>query len=246
MDSKVLSTAYRSCLVMPLSLNDSMVGVISLYSDQPEDFTQDHLRFMDTISDHAATSIRNAIIYEETQEDAFTDELTGLPHLRYFNNFVEQELKRFSRTGQPLTLLMMDLEHFKEVNDKFGHKIGNRILIEIAHFLRDQLRESDTCIRYAGDEFIAILPRVGRTQAKHAIRRIQKALDNHQIMISEHRFVQVGISIGAASFPEDGRQPDLLLIVADQAMYKNKFRRRKEKPCPAGVVRFDRHADKSS
>jgi diguanylate cyclase (GGDEF)-like protein/putative nucleotidyltransferase with HDIG domain len=246
MDSKILSIAYRSCMVIPLSLNDSIVGVISLYSDQPEDYSQDHLRFMETIADHAATAIRNAIIYEETQEDAYTDEMTGLYNLRYFNTFIERELKRFGRTGEPLTLLMMDLEYFKDVNDRFGHKIGNRILIEVAHFLREQLRDSDTCIRYAGDEFIAVLPCVGKDQAQHAINRIQKGLDGHQIMIDEHSFVQVGISIGAASFPEDGRQADLLLIVADQAMYKNKFKRRQGKSYPAGVVRFDRIVEESS
>ena len=246
MDSEVLSTAYRSCLVMPLYLNESIVGVISLYSDQPEDYSQDHLRFMETIADHAANAIRNSIIYEETQEDAYTDELTGLPNLRYFNGFIERELKRSGRAGQPLTLLMMDLEQFKEVNDKFGHKTGNRILIEIAHFLRDQLRDSDTCVRYAGDEFIAVLPRAGRAQAKKAIRRIQEALDANQMMVDEHNAVQVGISIGAASFPEDGRQADLLLVVADQAMYKDKFHRRKNKKYPAGVVRFDRSSKESS
>ena len=246
MDSEVLSTAYRSCLVMPLYLNESIVGIISLYSDQPEDYSQDHLRFMETIADHAANAIRNSIIYEETQEDAYTDELTGLPNLRYFNGFIERELKRSGRAGQPLTMLMMDLEQFKEVNDKFGHKTGNRILIEIAHFLRDQLRDSDTCVRYAGDEFIAVLPRVGREQSKKAIRRIQEALDANQMMVDEHNSVQVGISIGAASFPEDGRQADLLLVVADQAMYKDKFHRRKNKKYPEGVVRFDRSSEKSS
>jgi len=241
-DSEVLSTSYRSCLVMPLSLNNSIVGVISLYSDKPDNYSQDNLRFMETIADHAATAIRNAIIYEESQEDAHTDELTGLPNLRFFNNFIERELKRSGRTGQPLSLLMMDLEHFKEVNDKYGHKIGNRILIGIAHFLRDQLRDSDTCIRYAGDEFIAVLPQAGKDQAKHAILRIQEALDDYKFMVDEDNFVQVGISIGASSFPENGRQADLLLVVADHAMYKDKFRRRKGKKYPAGVIRFDKGA----
>ena len=97
MDSEILSTAYRSCLVMPLSLNNSIVGVISLYSDQPENYSHDHLRFMETIADHAAPAIRTAIIYEQTQEHAHTDELTGLPNLRYFNSLIYRELKRSCR-----------------------------------------------------------------------------------------------------------------------------------------------------
>ena len=245
MGSEVLHSAYRSCLVMPLSLNNSIVGVISLYSDQPDDYQQDHLRFMETIADPAATAIRNAIIYEQSEENAYTDVLTGLPNLRFFHVFMERELKRFANLGQPVTLLMMDLESFKEINDRFGHKTGDRILVEIATLLNSHLRESDTCVRYAGDEFIAILPGVSKDNATYAIKRIQNALDEHRIMINEHDSAQVGISIGAATFPEDGREPDILLVVADQAMYKNKAARQKKK-YPSEVIRFGRDtADKS-
>lgn len=246
MDSEVLHSAYRSCLVMPLSLNNSIVGVISLYSDQPDDYHQDHLRFMETIADPAATAIRNAIIYEQSEENSYTDVLTGLPNLRFFHVFMERELKRFANLGQPVTLLMMDLESFKEINDRFGHKTGDRILVEIATLLNSHLRESDTCVRYAGDEFVAILPGVSKDNATHAIKRIQEALDEHRIMINEHDSAQVGISIGAATFPEDGREPDILLVVADQAMYKDKAARQKKK-FPSEVIRFRRGtADQSS
>ncbi len=246
MDFEELRSAYRTCLVMPLSLNNSIVGVISLYADQSEDYHQDHLRFMETIADHAATAIRNAIIYEETEENAYTDVLTGLPNLRYFHVVIEREIKRFSHLGQSVTLLMMDLESFKQVNDTYGHRVGDRILTDIAHLLREHLRDSDTCVRYAGDEFIAILPGVGKENAKYAIERIQKAFDAHQIMIDEHNTAQVGVSIGAATFPEDGREPDMLLVVADQAMYKNKSERTQRKQYPSEVISFEKGADKSS
>jgi diguanylate cyclase (GGDEF)-like protein len=231
---------------MPLSLNNSIVGVISLYADQSEDYNQDHLRFMETIADHAATAIRNAIIYEETEENAYTDVLTGLPNLRYFHVVIEREIKRFSHLGQSVTLLMMDLESFKQINDTYGHRVGDRILTDIAHLLREHLRDSDTCVRYAGDEFIAILPGVGKENAKYAIERIQKAFDSHQIMIDEHNTAQVGVSIGAATFPEDGREPDMLLVVADQAMYRNKSERTQRKQYPSEVISFEKGADKSS
>ena len=245
--SEILHSAYRSCLVMPLSLNNSIVGVISLYSDQPDDYGQDHLRFMETIADPAATAIRNAIIYEETAENAYTDVLTGLPNLRFFHVFMERELKRLSHLGQPVTLLMMDLDSFKEVNDMFGHKTGDRILMEIATLLRNRLRESDTCVRYAGDEFIAILPGVSKENSVYAIKRIQNALDEHRFMIDEHDSAQVGISIGAATFPEDGREADILLVVADQGMYRNKAERQKQKKYPVEVIHFKKGAaDKSS
>ena len=246
MGSEVLHTAYRTCLLMPLTLSQSIVGVISLYSAQSQAYNQDHLRFMETIADHAATAIRNAIIYEETQEDAYTDILTGLPNLRYFNVYMEQELKRTRRLDQNITLLMMDLEYFKEVNDRFGHKIGNRILLEISHVVRDQLRNTDICVRYAGDEFIAIMPGTTKKQARHAMQRIQKTLDNYKIWIDERNSVQVGISIGASTFPDDGRDPDLLLAVADQAMYRNKFSRRKPRRGTGNVVDFKTSTEKPS
>ncbi|MCZ6768571.1 MAG: sensor domain-containing diguanylate cyclase, partial [Acidobacteria bacterium] len=246
MDLEELRSAYRSCLVMPLSLNNSIVGVISLYSDQSEDYHQDHLRFMETIADHAATAIRNAIIYEETEENAYTDVLTGLPNLRYFHVVIEREIKRFSHLGQCVTLLMMDLESFKQINDTYGHRVGDRILTDIAQLLREHLRDSDTCVRYAGDEFIAILPGVSKENAKYAVKRIQEAFDSHQIMIDEHNTAKVGVSIGAATFPEDGREPDMLLVVADQAMYKNKSERDQRRKFPSEVIRFEKGADKSS
>ena len=244
--SERLHFAYRSCLVTPLSLDENIVGVISLYSEEPDNYTADHLRFMEGLSDHAATAIRNAIIYEETQEEAYTDLLTGLPNLRYFTNFMKSELERSSRLEEPLTLLMMDLESFKQVNDRFGHKIGDQILMEIAHILRDQLRESDTCIRYAGDEFIAILPGVKKEQAKHAIERLQKTLDEHRLRVDEKNLVQVGISIGAASFPKDGRDADLLLAVADRAMYRDKFARSEVKNQSGNIISFEKGLKKPS
>ena len=241
-----LHFAYRSCLVIPLSLSESIVGVISLYSEQPEGYNADQLRFMEGISNHAATAIRNAIIYEETQEEAYTDLLTGLPNLRYFTDFIKSELKRSSRQNEPLTLRMMDLESFKEVNDKFGRKIGDLILVEIAHILRDQLRKSDACVRYAGDEFIAILPGVEKEQAEHAIKRLQKTLDEHRIRVDEKHLIQVGISIGAASFPRDGRDSDLLLAVADRAMYRDKFARTEARKQSSNIIPFEKGLNKPS
>ena len=244
--AEVLHESFRNCLVMPLTLSDTIVGVISLYSTQAEEYHQDHLRFMETIADHAATAIRNAIIYEETQENAYTDLLTGLPNLRFFHVFMDRELKRAARLEQPLTLLMMDLENFKEVNDRFGHEVGNRLLVQIAQLLGDQLRDSDKCIRYAGDEFIAILPGLGKEQSVGAIERIQKNLDNYQFQVDDKETANIGISVGAASFPEDGRNPDLLLVVADQGMYRNKFERRNRQEYPAKVVPIEKNFEQSS
>ena len=241
-DSQALHYTFRSCLAMPLCLETDVVGIVSLYSEEAEVYTHDHLRFMQSISLHAAMAIRNAILYEETQEDAYTDVLTGLPNLRYFNVLMDRELRRAARLDEDLTLLMIDLESFKDINDRFGHRIGNRILTGIAQVLRDGLRKSDTCIRYAGDEFIAVLPGVTKDQSAGAIGRLQSAMDRHQIRVDRGESVQVGINIGAATFPHDGQDVDLLLAVADRAMYSDKSDRTQQDREASKILPFEKGA----
>ncbi|MGH9341926.1 MAG: sensor domain-containing diguanylate cyclase/phosphohydrolase [Acidobacteriota bacterium] len=228
MDVQLLRSEFKSCLCAPLSINQSVVGVITLYSSALNGFQSDHLRLMENIAHRAAVAINNAIIYEDTQEDAYTDILTGLPNMRYFKIFADQELKRASRSNYAVTLLQMDLDFFKQVNDEYGHKVGDRMLIEIGHVLRNQLRKSDTCIRYGGDEFVGILPGVSKQLTEHTIARIQNAVDNHHLNLDDNTTVCVGISIGSATFPSDGQDLDTVMSVADRAMYHNKVSRHGE------------------
>ena len=242
-NTELLHAEFKSCLAMPLSTEKNVIGVITLYSNVPEAYDHDHLRIMEAVAHPTAAAINNAIIYEETQKDAYTDALTGLPNLRYFKVFGRQELTRAARTHYPVTLLMMDLEFFKEVNDRFGHKMGDRILIEIAHLLRSQMRSSDNCIRYGGDEFLGVLSGVSNQLAGRAVRRIQAAVDQHRIVLNEHHTIQIGVSIGRATFPDDGEELDALLALADQAMYRDKIRRTKRDKASAPVLSFEKHSD---
>ena len=232
-----LNNIFDSCLGVPLVIDGRTLGVITLYSKITGDFTHDHLRLMETISRQAAVAINNAIIYEETQEDAYTDLLTGLPNLRYFRVFGEQELKRAARTGYPVSFLMMDLNAFKQVNDHYGHRVGDRALIEIAHILRNQMRKSDTCVRYGGDEFVAMLPGVNRQLVQGSIERIHQAINGHDILLDEDRSVRVGISVGSATFPDDGSELESLITLADQQMYRSKivFRRKAKETAAAST-----------
>ncbi len=238
-----LQEQLKSCLAVPLVLDKDVVGVITLYSRLTQAFRPNHLRLLENIAQHAATAISNAIIFEETKEDAYTDLLTGLPNLRYFQVFAEQELVRAERASYPVTFIMMDLDNFKAVNDDFGHKTGDRVLIEIAHVLRNQLRKSDTCIRYGGDEFIGILPGVDRSASQRIVEKIQSAVDGHAIRLHDTRSLSVGISVGAASFPEDGQRLDQLLIQADQDMYRDKLSRNRDRNERGVVVPFERKAE---
>ncbi len=171
--------------------------------------------------------INEALVHADQMEDAYTDALTGLPNLRYFRAFGERELQRAQRDNYPVTLLVMDLNSFKSVNDRFGHQIGDRVLIEIAHLLRTQLRSSDTCIRYGGDEFVGLLPGADTELANSTMQRLRETVEHHEILLKEGEIVNIGLSVGGAIFPRDAKDFDLLLTLADQAMYTDKLRHSK-------------------
>ena len=236
-DHPRLREAFHSCVSIPLSLDDRVVGVITVYAKVEAIFQDNHLRLLDTLARQAAAAVNNAIVYEETQEDAYTDALTGLPNLRYFRVFGNQELKRAGRVDYPVTLLMMDLDAFKGVNDSWGHRVGDRVLIEVSHVLRNQLRRSDTCIRYGGDEFVGLLPGAGRKLAESTIKRLQEAVAEHKIVLRQGEVLNVGLSVGSATFPHDAKDLDLLLALADQAMYQDKLRR--TRGTSAAILPFD-------
>ncbi len=234
-----LQDAFRSCASLPLALEDRLLGVITVYAKLGSIFQDNHLRLLDTLSRQAAAAVNNAIVYEETQEDAYTDALTGLPNLRYFRVFGDQELRRAKKMSYPVTLLMMDLNAFKAVNDQWGHRIGDRVLIEVSHVLRTQLRKSDTCIRYGGDEFVGLLPGSGKELAEATMSRLRESIADHEILLKGRETLSVGLSVGSATFPEDAKELDLLLALADQAMYQDKLRHSKDASLPASILPFD-------
>jgi diguanylate cyclase (GGDEF)-like protein/putative nucleotidyltransferase with HDIG domain len=220
-----LKDEFKSGLSSPLVVDDQPLGVITLYSVTPLAYQVDHLRVLQTISYQAASAIHNAVTYEAIHENAYTDLLTGLPNRRYLQMLAPQEFGRASHVDHSVTLLMMDLEDFKEVNDRYGHKVGDTCLAELATVLSNQLRRSDTCLRYGGDEFVGILPGIPKSLVSQTIRRIQNAVDRYEIQFGDGQSLKIGVSIGSATFPEDGRTLEVLLAVADQSMYRDKLRR---------------------
>jgi diguanylate cyclase (GGDEF)-like protein/putative nucleotidyltransferase with HDIG domain len=237
---ELLARTFRSSLSVPLSTDTGVVGVLTLYSDTSNNYTDQHLRLMEAVAGHSAAAISNAILHEEAQEDAYTDALTGLPNIRYFNVVIGSELKRARNSGSPLTLLMMDLDGFKSVNDWYGHKNGDALLVEVGRLLRSQLRKSDICLRYGGDEFVGILPGVDRALGEQTARRIQAAFDGRGLINVEGENVSVGISIGVATFPTDGIDSDALLVAADRDMYLNKSVRPRPSRGETSVVPFEK------
>src|SRR5688500_14845257 len=145
------ATTLQSALVAPLVFSDRFIGTLAVYSTQGDFYTDDHRRLLDRVSEQASAVIHNSIVFEQTQEDSLTDPLTGLPNTRFMFMHLTRELARAERLKAEVALLVMDLDHFKEINDNHGHHVGDRALREVAGVLRAAIRPYDICVRYAGD-----------------------------------------------------------------------------------------------
>jgi len=220
-------TSLHSALVCPLVFNERFIGTISVYHVEPSVYTDDHRRLLDRISEQAAAVIYNSIVFEQTQEDSLTDPLTGLPNTRFMFMHLTRELARAERLKSEVSLLVMDLDNFKDINDTYGHHIGDRALREVAGVLRTAIRPYDICVRYAGDEFIVVLSGCGGEEAERKRVELQKAVDSLPFEPRPGRTLPLAISVGAAIFPHDGDSYEALLATADSRMYRDKTRRKR-------------------
>src|SRR5580765_2287587 len=221
-------TALQSALVCPLVFNERFIGTIAVYHTEPSIFTDDHRRLLDRISEQAAAVIYNSIVFEQTQEDSLTDPLTGLPNTRFMFMHLTRELARAERLKSEVSLLVMDLDSFKDINDTYGHHVGDRALREIAGVLRAGIRPYDICVRYAGDEFIVVLSGCGAEEAERKRVELQKAVDQVQFEARPGKLLTLAISIGASIYPHDGDSYETLLATADSRMYRDKTRRKRQ------------------
>ena len=220
-------TTLQSALVCPLVFNERFIGTIAVYHTAAAVYTDDHRRLLDRISEQAAAVIYNSIVFEQTQEDSLTDPLTALPNTRFMFMHLTRELARANRLKSEVSLLVMDLDNFKEINDTYGHHIGDRALREVAGVLRAAIRPYDICVRYAGDEFIVVLSGCGGDEAERKRLELQRAVDTLQFEPRPGKVLPLAISIGAAIFPHDGDSYETLLATADSRMYRDKTRRKR-------------------
>ena len=167
-------------------------------------------------------------MFEQTQEDSLTDPLTGLPNTRFMFMHLTRELARAERLKSEVSLLVMDLDNFKEINDTYGHHVGDRALREVAGVLRTGIRPYDICVRYAGDEFIVVLSGCGGEEAERKRLELQQGVDDAALRgAARASCCRSAISIGAAVFPHDGDSYETLLATADSRMYRDKTRRKR-------------------
>ncbi|OFV91162.1 MAG: hypothetical protein A3H95_17960 [Acidobacteria bacterium RIFCSPLOWO2_02_FULL_64_15] len=226
-------TTLQSALVCPLLFNDRLIGTISVYHSEPSVYTDDHRRLMDRISEQAAAVIHNSMVFEQTQEDSLTDPLTGLPNTRFMFMHLTRELARADRHHAEVSLLVMDLDNFKDINDTYGHAVGDRALREVAGVLRTGIRPYDICVRYAGDEFIVVLAGCGGEEAERKRVDLQQAIDGLRFEPKPGQTLPLAVSVGASVFPHDGESYEALLATADSRMYHDKTRRKRQRPVPA-------------
>ncbi len=219
-------TVLQSALVCPLIFGERLIGTMAVYHTDPSFYTDDHRRLLDRVCEQGAAVINNALVFEQTQEESLTDPLTGLPNTRSMFQHLTRELARAERLKAEVSLLVMDLNDFKEINDTCGHHMGDRALREVATTLRATIRTYDMCVRYAGDEFIVVLSGCGREEAEHKRGELQTAIERVVFEVRPGRRVPLSIAAGVSVFPHDGESYESLLAKADSRMYENKAARK--------------------
>jgi len=221
LDDTAKFSTLGSALSVPLEGLNGVIGVLTLYRAERDAFSRDHLRILLAISSKVSLSIENALRFRLAEDSASTDYLTGLPNARSLFLRLESELARCRRTLQPLTVLVCDLDGFKEINDRFGHLEGNKMLRQVAGALRENCREYDYVARMGGDEFVILLPGSDR-EAIH--RRISQFHSIGCGMPTDSGPGVLELSVGEACYPDDGPDAEQLLAEADRRMYKSKHR----------------------
>ena len=219
-----IDETYRTVASVPLSREGAIFGALTLYSKDLPSYEPDHLRVVEAVAKLASDAIANALHHERAEAKALTDPMTGLPNSRALRQRFNDEVSLSGRMGTGFTLLMMDLDGFKRINDNLGHHAGDQILKEIGELLTSQIRGSDFVSRYAGDEFVAIV-KADSDEVPELVARLQKAIEKHNFGPS-NTGIFLGISIGWACYGTDGETLDQLLLGADRQMYGNKFRRK--------------------
>ena len=226
--------AVRSVLIAPMADGDGrIIGTVSLYHARLELFHQGDLGVLTAVSAQAGQAILKAIEFDRNIESAMVDSMTGLYNARYLEQFIAGEAKRSLAEKRTFSVLLLDLDNFKPVNDLYGHTHGNQVLRELGQVFQSVLRGGDLVTRYAGDEFVVVLPNTGPQEARIVMAKIAHSTCeyNPHPTASDDAVTdfRIGVSIGLASFSEDGFDAKTLIAVADSRMYTDK-RQRKSRP----------------
>ncbi len=213
-------STLSSALAVPLEGVSGVIGVLALYRADRDSFTTDHLRILLAVSSKMALSIENALKYQQAESSATTDYLTGLPNARSLFLQLDRELARCKRDNTSLTVMVSDMDGFKQVNDRFGHLEGNRVLRLFAQALKDSCREYDYVARMGGDEFVVIAPGLASDGASKKADQMRTLARQAGAEVCGEEILS--LSVGRAVFPEDGEDAEHLLAESDRRMYVEK------------------------
>jgi len=217
------AAGVRACLCLPLISHEKRLGVLALFREDRADFTAEEIELLSTCASLAAGAIENAQLHGELVDRAVTDALTGLPNRRYLDERLDEELGRVRRYGKPFTLLMLDIDHFKAINDTHGHAAGDAVLRRLAGVLLAQLREVDFVARYGGEEFTLILPETDTDGGRLVGERICGAIGATPFPLPDGATLAVTASVGVVTCPQGGLNAAELLEHGDAALYAAKL-----------------------
>jgi two-component system, cell cycle response regulator len=212
-----------TAVAVPLVRGDRAMGVIALYGrSTPDPFGERDVETLTAFAAQASVAIENVLLHQETEQLSITDGLTGVWNRRYLELSLSKEIERASRFNRPLSVLMIDIDRFKDVNDRYGHQRGDGVLVEVSRRIMGTIRtQIDFVARYGGEEFVVVLPETPWEGAKVVAEKIRSAIREHPF-VGEGPHLSVTVSVGVAAFPLDGLTAEDLIRASDQAMYRAK------------------------
>ena len=209
----------RSIICIPLTSKHRVLGVIQLINVDMHGFDENELLLLQALADYAAIAIDNARSVEKIQELTITDDCTGLYNARHLYKTLEAEVYRSARFGYEFSVLFLDLDHFKQVNDTHGHLVGSKLLSEIGYAIKSKLRLIDYAFRYVGDEFVVLLPQTSKDSALVVAKRLRDVFRSSEFSVGDNLQVNVRASMGVATYPADAKSAHEIIRQADEMMY---------------------------
>ncbi|MGR6839415.1 sensor domain-containing diguanylate cyclase [Aliivibrio wodanis] len=224
--SHMAATGIDQTLCIPLTAHGNTIGMMHIYLGEQEELDENIQKLAFTVAEHLGLALANLNLQEKLREQAISDPLTGLYNRRYYEETINQELMRAHRHKQEMSILMLDLDHFKRFNDNYGHDAGDYVLKTIGTLLLNTMRGEDTICRLGGEELAIILPNTGAEEALTVATKLCESVRDLHLAIKDLSLGKLGVSIGIATYPKNGLQSDDLTKLADIALYEAKGRGR--------------------
>ncbi len=224
---KTILFRTKSLICVPMKINNQVIGVLEFVNKTTgEPFSREDLDLLLRFVDLTAVTIDRISLHQKMTELALTDDLTKLFNSRYLNRTIEIEIQRSTRYKTSVSLIFMDIDFFKRINDQHGHLIGSKVLVEVGQLLLKNLRAIDIVARYGGDEFVIVLPQTTPKTATMIAERMRKYIEQNTFLKKDGYTLKLTASFGVASYPESARSKEELIKIADEAMYKVKHKAR--------------------